>query len=237
MPPLTQVGPDLMVLGYLPTSNGPRALHAMLTGSTSGTGGGLAPTLKSATDAAVVPSGDSGTGSGTGTDAPSDNLGSISASASGSIGAKPLPHPSVGGSGGRPRRGNGAGMQRRPYRSGGSTPASLSATSSGLAGSGKVATFYKAWDKWGALGNFSPHEVELPAFEPAVSASGSGSAASETVVPPRPTMVYRSVEHYYQASKFSGATEEGRKLSEEVRCADAKILHMWGLQGHESCGS
>ncbi len=66
------------------------------------------------------------------------------------------------------------------------------------------ASFYKAWDLWGAFGNFSPHPITMPA---PVDPGGASSSS---------TRVYDSVEHYYQASKFSRATEEGRELADRI---------------------
>jgi len=55
--------------------------------------------------------------------------------------------------------------------------------------------FYKAWDRHGALSNFSPHAVHLPGG--AVGARGAPAAAAARAWP--------SVEHFYQAQKFAGA--------------------------------
>ena len=78
----------------------------------------------------------------------------------------------------------------------------------GSLGSGGVALFYKAWDQWGALGNFSPHEISMSDYPSAGSASGSVSSSERRL--------YRSVEHYYQASKFNHEIEEGRELADQV---------------------
>ena len=59
----------------------------------------------------------------------------------------------------------------------------------------QVLEFYKAWDRNGALSNFSPHTVELPAGP--VSATGALSRGAVRAWP--------SVEHFYQAQKFAGA--------------------------------
>ena len=48
--------------------------------------------------------------------------------------------------------------------------------------------FYKAWDRYGALSNFSPHSIEMPA--------GAGASGTRT---------WKTLEHYYQAQKFTGA--------------------------------
>lgn len=63
---------------------------------------------------------------------------------------------------------------------------------------GRAVEFYKAWDPWGALSNFSPHPITLA--EGPVPAQG----------PPRPgapTRRFSSVEHFYQSQKFSGVPE------------------------------
>jgi diaminohydroxyphosphoribosylaminopyrimidine deaminase/5-amino-6-(5-phosphoribosylamino)uracil reductase len=59
----------------------------------------------------------------------------------------------------------------------------------------QVAEFYKAWDRYGALSNFSAHPIWMP--EGAVSASGA--------LPNGPSRQWPSVEHFYQAQKFAGA--------------------------------
>ncbi|XP_024356782.1 riboflavin biosynthesis protein PYRR, chloroplastic [Physcomitrium patens] len=52
----------------------------------------------------------------------------------------------------------------------------------------KVIHFYKPWDPYGALSNFSPHPISLP-------------NENETIVS------WKSVEHYYQAQKFAGVRD------------------------------
>ena len=93
---------------------------------------------------------------------------------------------------------------------------------------GPVAKFYKAWDQWGALGNFSPHAIVMDGYDCSASTSadddggggGGGSAPSAGPV----KELYRSVEHYYQASKFSKETEEGRILARQVGGGGGKRL-------------
>ena len=58
----------------------------------------------------------------------------------------------------------------------------------------QVAEFYKAWDRYGALSNFSAHPVRLP--DGPIGASGA--------LPRAPERQWRSVEHFYQAQKFAG---------------------------------
>lgn len=63
-----------------------------------------------------------------------------------------------------------------------------------LAARVQVVEFYKAWDRYGALSNFSAHAVRLPGGP--VSASGA--------LPRGPERAWRSVEHFYQAQKLAG---------------------------------
>ena len=162
-----------MIQGYLPTSNGPRALEAALSGP-------------DARPASLL------TGGG-------HQVSSSSSSSSG---------PSS------------------------SLASAASTRDETAAGRPSVIRFYKAWDPWGALGNFSPHAIEMaePPSEVPVSGGSGGDASSEGL---RKMKLYRSVEHYYQASKFSQATEEGSKLAQQVRpavVADICIcLHLYFL--------
>jgi predicted NAD-dependent protein-ADP-ribosyltransferase YbiA (DUF1768 family) len=55
------------------------------------------------------------------------------------------------------------------------------------------AKFYKAWDEWGALSNFSPHPIHMP---------------YDSTVAGGPLRCWSSVEHYYQAQKFAGVSDE-----------------------------
>ncbi len=59
----------------------------------------------------------------------------------------------------------------------------------------QVVEFYKAWDRHGALSNFSPHSVELPGSPVAACGALGGG----------PLRAWPSVEHFYQAQKFAGA--------------------------------
>lgn len=61
-----------------------------------------------------------------------------------------------------------------------------------------MAEFYKVWDRYGALSNFSPHPVRLP------DAGGT----------PRD---WPTVEHYYQAQKFAGVDDPAATAVLEVR--------------------
>ncbi len=188
-----------MILGYLPSSNGPHALAAALSDGFSGSG-----TSGQACGSAGAPS-------AAATEAPSGGASSSSPDAAKSSAAADAgrQQPSVGSAS---KRGGGAGRHR------GRGSATGGPSSSGGADGCKVAAFYKAWDLWGALGNFSPHEIVLPDFEPSATTSATaGNAGGGGGGGGGPARLYRSVEHYYQASKFSRATEEGRALADQVR--------------------
>ena len=65
--------------------------------------------------------------------------------------------------------------------------------------------FYKAWDEWGALSNFSPHPIRMPEGpadavygQPHSNGLSNGKAPSHF-------WLWHSAEHYYQAQKFAGA--------------------------------
>jgi len=58
--------------------------------------------------------------------------------------------------------------------------------------------FFKAWDEYGALSNFSPFPIEIDGF------------------------VWPTVEHYYQAEKFAGVDSEiAKKAIEGIKRADS----------------
>lgn len=61
----------------------------------------------------------------------------------------------------------------------------------------QVAEFYKAWDRYGVLSNFSAHPIQVP--QGPIRASGS--------LPNGPLREWPSVEHFYQAQKFTGAAQ------------------------------
>lgn len=60
--------------------------------------------------------------------------------------------------------------------------------------------FYKAWDAFGALSNFSCHPIKLP--------EGPMTDAStwQHHSPAHDLREWRSVEHYYQAQKFASTS-------------------------------
>ena len=61
----------------------------------------------------------------------------------------------------------------------------------------QVAEFYKVWDRFGALSNFSPHAVRMP------GADGT-------------LRMWPTVEHYYQAQKFAGLDDPAASALIEV---------------------
>ena len=81
--------------------------------------------------------------------------------------------------------------------------AAASATNAGE--DGRV-RFYKSWDRNGALSNFSPHPVRMP--------RAWGEGGEETSWP--------TVEHFYQAQKFSGVADPAAvDAMERIRAASA----------------
>lgn len=96
------------------------------------------------------------------------------------------------------------------------THKSRAAAASG-GGSEAVVEFYKAWDRHGALGNFTPHSVCLPA---APMTTELLDAAADAAPDAGMLRVWPSVEHYYQAQKFSGVdSPEACALVEEIATA------------------
>ncbi len=60
----------------------------------------------------------------------------------------------------------------------------------------QIAGFYKPWDQYGALSNFTPHWIDMPA-------DNADSTQQQGEQPPQQR--WPSVEHYYQAHKFTSA--------------------------------
>jgi diaminohydroxyphosphoribosylaminopyrimidine deaminase/5-amino-6-(5-phosphoribosylamino)uracil reductase len=96
-----------------------------------------------------------------------------------------------------------------------------------------VVAFYKAWDEWGALSNFSPHPITMPEGPaPGTTSSGSSSgssssssssaaaepsAASSSGQAAAARRTWASVEHYYQSQKFAGVgLPEAAALVEQI---------------------
>lgn len=84
-----------------------------------------------------------------------------------------------------------------------------------------VAEFYKAWDRYGCLSNFSPHPISMPAGamtaerlqqQQAASSSSNSSSQQQGQQPAsgsqqqQQQQVWASTEHYYQAQKFAGVS-------------------------------
>lgn len=60
----------------------------------------------------------------------------------------------------------------------------------------QVAGFYKCWDTWGSLSNFSPHSIWM--------ADGTAPTGRTVLPDTLDGREWPSVEHYYQAQKFMG---------------------------------
>lgn len=187
-----QVGPDLMLTGYLPQSGGLHALAAAAAAADGPDGGAAAQ--------GIVLGGGGSASSG------------AAAGGSGALG-----------------EGSTGGAARHP--------------GSRLEPAG-VAEFYKAWDRYGCLSNFSPHPISMPegpmtaqraqqlheaeqqrrrrqqqptgdSSDGAESSSGSSSGGSA-----EGWRQWPSVEHYYQAQKFAGCTHpEAAELVEGIAAA------------------
>jgi diaminohydroxyphosphoribosylaminopyrimidine deaminase/5-amino-6-(5-phosphoribosylamino)uracil reductase len=90
------------------------------------------------------------------------------------------------------------------------------ATSSRVNESGSI-SFYKAWDHYGCLSNFSPHSVMMP--------GGTMAAAcldSEMKLPSshNNSQQWSTVEHYYQSQKFTGVDHPAAiALVEQIKAA------------------
>ena len=70
--------------------------------------------------------------------------------------------------------------------------------------------YSKAWDRHGALSNFSPHSILMPRSWPATSDDDDvgAAAAPATAAPDDDLVEWPTVEHFYQAQKFS-AVDDG----------------------------
>ena len=66
--------------------------------------------------------------------------------------------------------------------------------------------FYKAWDEYGALSNFSCHPIRLP--EGPLTDATTAQNCSST----HDWREWRSVEHYYQAQKFASTSGKLRPV-------------------------
>lgn len=80
--------------------------------------------------------------------------------------------------------------------------------------------FYKAWDAYGALSNFSCHAVTMPEG-PLTDANSPQEASSCSPLNQRE---WRSVEHFYQAQKF--ATTSGKLQLDLQNCSPLVLVNM-----------
>jgi diaminohydroxyphosphoribosylaminopyrimidine deaminase/5-amino-6-(5-phosphoribosylamino)uracil reductase len=82
-----------------------------------------------------------------------------------------------------------------------------------------VISFYKAWDEWGVLSNFSPHPISVPSTSG--GGDGGSSNGSSSRQPPAQQQQWQSVEHYYQAAKFGGqaAAPDAQELVASIAAA------------------
>ena len=86
------------------------------------------------------------------------------------------------------------------------------------AGGEQIINFYKAWDEWGALSNFSPHPITMPVC-PVTSSSSSSSTVGASSSELRQ---WASVEHFYQSQKFTGvAHSEAAAVVEAIAAAES----------------
>ncbi|CAG9463316.1 unnamed protein product [Pedinophyceae sp. YPF-701] len=72
-----------------------------------------------------------------------------------------------------------------------------------------VVEFYKPWDANGALNNFTPHPITMPAGPGPVEPGSPGDEGARE---------WPSVEHYYQAQKFAGVAA-AEELVEQIWAA------------------
>lgn len=77
--------------------------------------------------------------------------------------------------------------------------------------------FYKAWDLYGTLSNFSPHPVMMP--ESTYNSGGQAQNGSGG----GPMRRWQTLEHYYQAQKFAGEQAVG-SLADRL---PAEIPYEW----------
>ncbi|MEW5297739.1 MAG: hypothetical protein WDW36_000924 [Sanguina aurantia] len=218
-----QVGSDLLLTGYMPSSGGLFHLASKLSESAAAaaSGGGLSSSSIS-TDLATAGSLANGAGlrdssnianfssmddnphrdgSLTGALEPDVDAGITADSAGGSSSSIPIPS---------------AAQQLRTHNATAVVGAAAvvdashtaAAAAAGLRRRGATAaamqpppvvSFYKPWDRWGALSNFSPHPVELALLEDSVGEGGTSDCHHQQ-------QQWTSVEHFYQASKFAGTS-------------------------------
>lgn len=165
-----QVGPDLLLTGYLPASGGVHALASELEQATAELDPVRARTAAVAAAAAAVA-------------ITSSSKAAASSSSSRSVGESAAQAGSVGvlTQLGTDVTSNTATATATTSSSVSPSPSSSTSRSSGWQTTAdsrySVVPFYKAWDKWGALSNFSPHAIQLPHY-----AAPEGSAAAQQLL-------------------------------------------------------
>ena len=82
-----------------------------------------------------------------------------------------------------------------------------------------MAQFYKAWDEWGCLSNFSPHPIDMP-HRPFRTADAESTTAGSVEADTSPMCRWSSVEHYYQAQKFWGGGADSEQPSASTDIID-----------------
>ncbi|GAX84404.1 hypothetical protein CEUSTIGMA_g11826.t1 [Chlamydomonas eustigma] len=209
----SQVGPDLMLLGYLPISKGPLALHAalsdkLLTYQTSSTPDTSISSREAQNSLTVV---------GVQQNDSPGNMQNAGMSNSAMEAEKQT----------------GERLKEADSSSANIASSSKNTARIKISNDSKkmqgASLFYKCWDRWGGLGNFSPHPIEMStpgncaglsiseSFSPlGPEVSGRTPPADSTASAAVFTRMYASVEHFYQSSKFLCTTEEGRLLAESV---------------------
>lgn len=86
--------------------------------------------------------------------------------------------------------------------------------------SAKNTEFYKSWDKFGALSNFTPHPVALPDCPMTHLALETFQPDQNNASIHENYRVWPSTEHYYQAQKFAGVeSPEAQAVIEEIAAA------------------
>ncbi|KAJ9522755.1 hypothetical protein QJQ45_019833, partial [Haematococcus lacustris] len=253
-----QVGPDLMLTGYLPASGGPGQLAAELEAAAGEPGtrglaavaalGAAGPCLDSrpgSSRAAAGQGGEQAAASASRGGLPQQQaaLGSLGGTASALQGVGTPPSTWVTTTTPTSSHGEGSGEGGELGNSSGEVGSSSSSSGGVKQGgvgahgrvvlrggrgvrSGPALPFYKAWDMWGALTNFSPHPISLPHFhageqavsEQAAVMAGNTFGSTFSIPPPhasslaarsREARQWSSVEHYYQAQKFAGSGAAG----------------------------
>lgn len=176
-----QVGPDLMMTGYLPSSGGLLTLERACS---------FAGNRAAAAAAAATADSSSGSSSA----APSSSSASSSAAASAAAAASAVA--------------DAAGVK------------GLVLAGRNRPGGGRVINFYKAWDEWGCLSNFSPHPISMP-VGPVSSPADTATSSSSSSGQPQQRQ-WASVEHFYQSQKFTGVEHaDAAALVEAIAAAES----------------